>query len=113
MTELEKKTQERVIRLFADELGYRFLGDWRDREGNSCIEEELLTANLLSRGGRAESAARAVYLLRQAAEHPALSLLQRNREGLRDAALRGAGKNQGGGTDGDGASGGLGASVAE
>jgi type I restriction enzyme R subunit len=80
MTEREKKTQERVIRLFADELGYRFLGDWRDREGNSCIEEELLTANLLSRGVRAESAARAVYLLRQAAEHPALSPLQRNRE---------------------------------
>lgn len=34
----ERETQERVIRLFAEELGYRFLGDWSERAGNSNVE---------------------------------------------------------------------------
>lgn len=42
----ERVTQNRVIRLFRDELDYRYLGDWKDRVGNSNIEEELLTAYL-------------------------------------------------------------------
>ncbi len=46
----ESATQNRVIALFRDELGYRYLGDWTDREGNSNIEEELLTAWLTKRG---------------------------------------------------------------
>ena len=40
----ERATQNRVIALFRDELGYRYLGDWTDRDGNSNIEEGLLTA---------------------------------------------------------------------
>lgn len=35
----ESFTQNRVITLFRDELGYRYLGDWTDRTGNSNIEE--------------------------------------------------------------------------
>jgi type I restriction enzyme R subunit len=27
------------IALFRDELGYRYLGDWTDRDGNSNFEE--------------------------------------------------------------------------
>ena len=37
----ERATQERVIRLFHEELGYDFLGDWTDRAGNSNIDECL------------------------------------------------------------------------
>lgn len=33
----ERATQNRVIALFRDELGYRTLGDWTDRPGNSNI----------------------------------------------------------------------------
>jgi len=43
-------TQNRVIKLFQKELGYEYLGNFEDREGNSNIEEELLTDWLLSRG---------------------------------------------------------------
>jgi type I restriction enzyme R subunit len=46
----ERATQNRVIALFRDELGYRHLGDWVDREGNSNIEEGLLSAWLTKNG---------------------------------------------------------------
>ncbi len=39
----ERVTQNRVIALFRDQLYYDYLGDWTHREGNSNIEEKLLT----------------------------------------------------------------------
>jgi type I restriction enzyme R subunit len=46
----ERQTQNRVIKLFQEELGYRYLGDWQYRAGNSNIEEEVLTAYLERQG---------------------------------------------------------------
>jgi type I restriction enzyme R subunit len=46
----ERATQNRVIALFRDELGYRYLGDWRDRDDNRNIETHLLTP-FLTRSG--------------------------------------------------------------
>ena len=37
----ERATQNLVIALFRDELRYRYLGDWTDRDSNSNIEEGL------------------------------------------------------------------------
>ncbi|GAB3034596.1 HsdR family type I site-specific deoxyribonuclease [Parafrigoribacterium mesophilum] len=48
--QLERKTQNRVVTLFREQLGYEYLGNWEDRLGNSNIEEELLRKNLLARG---------------------------------------------------------------
>ena len=45
----EKATQKRVIKLFAQELGYTYLGDFTERK-NSNIETELLT-KFLTRNG--------------------------------------------------------------
>lgn len=39
----ERATQNRIVALFRDELGYRYLGDWSDRGGNSNVEEALLS----------------------------------------------------------------------
>ncbi|WP_295452311.1 type I restriction endonuclease [uncultured Thiodictyon sp.] len=46
----ERATQDRVIALFRDELGYRYLGDWTDRVGNSNIDEGLVSAWLNKSG---------------------------------------------------------------
>lgn len=45
---IERITQNRVIELFKDELHYKYLGNWEERENNSNIEESLLT-NYLTR----------------------------------------------------------------
>ncbi len=47
----ERATQNRVIALFRDELGYRYLGDWSDRASNSNIEEGLAFSVVNSASG--------------------------------------------------------------
>ncbi len=39
---LERETQNRVVVLMQKELGYRYLGNWEDRDNNSNVEEEML-----------------------------------------------------------------------
>ncbi len=48
--QVERKTQDRVVQLFADSLCYDYLGSWEQREGNANVEVELLTQNLRARG---------------------------------------------------------------
>jgi len=40
--QIERNTQNLIVKLFRDRLGYDYLGDWQDREGNSNVEEEFL-----------------------------------------------------------------------
>jgi type I restriction enzyme R subunit len=74
----ERATQARVIELFRDELGYRFLGDWSDRDGNSNIEEDLLTASLSRRGYSPAQISAALYRLRSEAGNNSRSLYGNN-----------------------------------
>jgi type I restriction enzyme R subunit len=74
----EKATQQRVIKLFTDDLGYRYLGDWTDR-ANSNIDEGLLTAHLEKAGYKAAQISRALFLLRQAANPSQGSLYDANK----------------------------------
>lgn len=74
----ERATQERVKALFRNELGYRFLGDWTDRDGNSNIEKELLTAHLNKCGYTSEQISRAIYLLSAEADNHNRGLYNNN-----------------------------------
>ena len=46
----ERVTQNRVVKLLKNKLGYEYLGDFQDRSSNANVEVELLTKWLLSRG---------------------------------------------------------------
>ncbi len=46
----EAQTQRHVIKLFTEELGYRYLGNWQDREENGNVDEVLLTDWLKQQG---------------------------------------------------------------
>lgn len=48
--QIERKAQQKVIKVFTEQLGYEYLGNWEYRESNSNIEVELLTQNLKGRG---------------------------------------------------------------
>ncbi len=48
--QLERKTQNRVVKFFTEQLNYDYLGNWEYREGNSNIEKDLLTKWLKGRG---------------------------------------------------------------
>lgn len=50
VAEPERLTQNRVVALFRDELGYRYLGDLTDRDANSNAEEGLLSGWLARQG---------------------------------------------------------------
>jgi type I restriction enzyme, R subunit len=65
----ERATQNRVIALFREELGYRYLGDWTDRDGNSNIEEGLLTAYMGRNGYTLAQISSAIYKLRTEADN--------------------------------------------
>jgi type I restriction enzyme R subunit len=65
--QIERNTQNRVVRLFAEKLGYEYLGDWQDREGNSNVEEDLLRAFLKLQGYKATIIDKAVHELTKAA----------------------------------------------
>jgi type I restriction enzyme R subunit len=74
----ERVTQQRVIALFRDELGYRYLGDRTDYD-NSNIEEGLLARYLTSRGYSKAQISRAIYLLRIEADNPNRRLYDNNK----------------------------------
>ncbi len=63
----ERQTQARVIRLFHQELGYDYLGNWIDRENNRNIEEDLLRDWLKRRGYADSLITRALHQLGKAA----------------------------------------------
>lgn len=62
--QIERKTQDRVVKLFNEQLDYDYLGNWEYRDGNSNVEIDLLTANLQARGYNDNLINRAIDRLR-------------------------------------------------
>ena len=48
--QIERATQQRVVKLFKDKLGYDYLGDWKDRVGNRNIDDDLARQFLKKQG---------------------------------------------------------------
>ncbi|HBF08005.1 MAG: restriction endonuclease subunit R [Gammaproteobacteria bacterium] len=46
----ERISQDRLVKLFQTDLGYRYLGNWHDRGNNKNIEMDILVAWLQKRG---------------------------------------------------------------
>ena len=74
----ERATQNRALALFRDELGYRYLGDWTDRDNNSNIEEGLLTDFLTRSGYTAAQISSSIYKLRTEADNHSRNLYGNN-----------------------------------
>ena len=66
-TDIERITQNRVVKLFKEELDYTYLGDWEEREGNSNIEEVYLKKYLTRKGYSEAQISKAIFELQQIA----------------------------------------------
>jgi len=75
----ERVTQNRVIKLFQEELGYTYLGDWEDRADNSNIEEPLLHDYLQKQGYDTAQITKAIYALTTTANNFSDSLYTTNK----------------------------------
>jgi type I restriction enzyme R subunit len=74
----ERVTQNRVVALFTKELGYRYLGDWSDRDGNSNIEDEILKKYLTARRYSAAQISAALFRLHAEATNSSRTLYANN-----------------------------------
>lgn len=80
VTDIERITQNRVVKLFQDELGYTYLGNWEEREGNSNIEVELLKKYLIRKGYSDAQSKKAIFELKQVATNFSDSLYTTNKK---------------------------------
>ena len=77
--QLERETQNRVIKLFREQLGYDYLGNWIDRDNTRNIEETWLRPFLKSRGYDEALIDRALFEFQKVASDQSRSLYDVNR----------------------------------
>jgi type I restriction enzyme R subunit len=75
----EEITQKRVVKLFCDALGYRYLGDWSEQAENGNIEESLLEDYLQQQGYDDVLIMRTIHIIRRTAGDLSRSLYDRNK----------------------------------
>ncbi|MEW6400192.1 MAG: HsdR family type I site-specific deoxyribonuclease [Chloroflexota bacterium] len=77
--QIEKRTQDRVVALFRDGLGYDYLGNRIDRPDNANIELDLLRAWLQEKGVEDVLIGRALHALAKVATDTSKHLYDRNK----------------------------------
>jgi type I restriction enzyme, R subunit len=81
VAQIERLTQNRIVKLFREDLNYTYLGNWEDRLNNSNVEEEILLDYLVKKAAYPlELAKRAVYKLQTAARNYDQNLYDNNKE---------------------------------
>lgn len=78
--QIERATQNRVVKLFEEKLGYSYLGNWEDREDNGNIEVELLESNLKKRGYSDTLISKAIFELNRVATNQIQGIYETNQE---------------------------------
>lgn len=77
----ERVSQNRVIQLFQEELGYRYLGNWEDRDNNSNLEEGILSDWLINKKKYNKTLVeKAVFEFSKAVNDQSKSLYEVNKE---------------------------------
>jgi len=78
---LERETQNRVVALMQNELQYRYLGNWEERDNNSNVEEEILSDWLLNKKKYSQNlVTKAIYEFTKATNDQSKSLYDVNKE---------------------------------
>ena len=78
--QIERATQNRIVKLLQTKLGYDYLGNWEDRPDNQNIEEKYLRAFLSRQGYSDNLINRALYELNKVAGDQTKSLYDINKE---------------------------------
>ena len=76
---IERINQNRVVKLFQEELDYTYLGDWEERTDNSNIEVDLLTDYLNKKGYSTPQITKAIHTLKTTASNFSESLYTTNK----------------------------------
>ncbi len=76
----ERATQNRVVKLFCEQLGYRYLGNLEDKPDNSNIEVPQLTRYLTANGYDQSQINKALDKLHSAANNHAHNLYHNNKD---------------------------------
>src|SRR6266516_7709922 len=77
--QIERATQNRVVKLLREQLGYTYLGNWEVRQDNSNIEERYLRSFLKRQGYNDALISKALYELNKVAGDQSKSLYDINK----------------------------------
>ena len=78
--QIERITQNRVVKLFRDILKYRYLGNWEEEEDNSNIDTDILTKYLSDCGYTQILIKKALFTFNKIAGDQSSSLYDVNKE---------------------------------
>ena len=76
----EQVTQNRVVKLFQDVLNYRYLGNWKVRENNSNVEENILMEYLKKAGYNDILIKKALFEFKKVVENQSKGLYYVNKD---------------------------------
>ena len=76
----ERDTQNRIVKLFTDGMHYHYLGNWKNRSGNSNIEKELLSEFLKSNTSSTTVIDKVLFELERVSSDESLALYDLNKQ---------------------------------